>query len=599
MTSEHSVESVLAETASLTRDAERPDLLYRVGQARERFLRSSAIVVVVGDYKQGKSSFINALLGEDICPTDADFATAAVTLLAYGEEPSVTIHRVSGEDSRSDLVPVEDLGRWVWERANPNNELGVNLAEVRIPNPVLKAGFTIVDTPGLGGFGHAQRRATLHFLRVADAFIYVGDASSELSRIDIGFLAEAHELCHDGFHVLTKTDLYPAWRTVGELNRKHLESVGGGIEVVPVSNVLRSEAHRRGDGRLNEESGFVSAMNLLAAVSQRRLDEGARTAVATVLEVLSLLETEATEAAAVLDGDRSEVEALTEATKQLERLKSGASRWQRVLGDEIGDMRAFADYSIRQIVRGAAQHSDEKIDEIDPAGEWQQFSDDLVAKLTDEIAELFDEIDSRSSDTGRALAELLADIEEAPGLRDLNISPSEMWSTGDFTPDTERPSFFATGFTAMRGVQSGVILLGLVGRFIGLASLLPITLGVGLAFGVKQMLDERKRQLERRRVEAKKMARRFNEKMATELSKVVNDALRQLQKNLRDHTIDRINELQATYASALKAGQEAASASEAERDEKKFEFTTRVSRIEELRAGARAALERGALDGEP
>ena len=62
----------------------RPDLADRLRASGQRLADPSFQVLVVGEFKQGKSSLVNALLGEDICPVDDDIATAVPTLMRFG-----------------------------------------------------------------------------------------------------------------------------------------------------------------------------------------------------------------------------------------------------------------------------------------------------------------------------------------------------------------------------------------------------------------------------------------------------------------------------------------------------------------------------------
>src|SRR5689334_16730737 len=74
------------ETIALATDRhERPDLRDRVEVAQERLADPACRVVVCGEFKKGKSSLVNALLGARVCATDADVATAIPTYVRYGE----------------------------------------------------------------------------------------------------------------------------------------------------------------------------------------------------------------------------------------------------------------------------------------------------------------------------------------------------------------------------------------------------------------------------------------------------------------------------------------------------------------------------------
>ena len=73
------------ELVRLLHQLERPDLVGRATAAAARLQRPATIVCVVGEFKQGKSSLVNGLLGQHVCPVDDDLATSAITLVRYGE----------------------------------------------------------------------------------------------------------------------------------------------------------------------------------------------------------------------------------------------------------------------------------------------------------------------------------------------------------------------------------------------------------------------------------------------------------------------------------------------------------------------------------
>src|SRR5262249_61059798 len=111
------------------------------------------------------------------------------------------------------------------------------------------------DAPGLGGRGSTHAAASLAAISMADAVLFVTDASQELTRPEADFLPRAQQLCGTVAVVLTKTDFYPAWRTVRDLDRRHLQGLGD-VPLMAVSSPLRAHAVQTNDTALNEESGF-------------------------------------------------------------------------------------------------------------------------------------------------------------------------------------------------------------------------------------------------------------------------------------------------------------------------------------------------------
>ncbi len=84
------LDAVVGDVRSIARNLDRDDLADRLDDIRRRAARTDTVVCVVGEFKKGKSALINALLGSAVCPVDDDLATAAVTVVRYGETPSAT-----------------------------------------------------------------------------------------------------------------------------------------------------------------------------------------------------------------------------------------------------------------------------------------------------------------------------------------------------------------------------------------------------------------------------------------------------------------------------------------------------------------------------
>ena len=95
-----------------------------------------------------------------------------------------------------------------------------------MPRHLLQAGLEVVDTPGVGGLNSVHGAATMAALPTADAVLLVSDASQEYTAPELEFLRQAVRLCPNVACVLTKTDLYPQWRRIAELDRGHLRTAG-------------------------------------------------------------------------------------------------------------------------------------------------------------------------------------------------------------------------------------------------------------------------------------------------------------------------------------------------------------------------------------
>lgn len=122
---------------------------------RERLQEARLQIAILGQFKRGKSTFINALLRAPLLPSAVVPATAVPTFIAWGPEPHI---RVSYQDSRpsEDFSPPDpaairaELDQWVTEEGNPVNRRKVRRVDLSFPADVLRDGMVVIDTPGVG-----------------------------------------------------------------------------------------------------------------------------------------------------------------------------------------------------------------------------------------------------------------------------------------------------------------------------------------------------------------------------------------------------------------------------------------------------------------
>ena len=219
--------------------------------AEERFT-----VVVVGEFKRGKTTFVNALLGADVLPTAVVPLTSIVTVLTWGSEPRAEI---TFRDGRVEQVAVADLQRFVTERGNPRNALGVERALVSYPCGYLADGVMLVDTPGVGSIYAHNTEAAHAFVPEADAAIFVTSADPPISEHECAFLADVREEAARMFFVLNKVDYLTAPDLAESLTFTHAvlaEALGRPVEVFPTSARDALEGKRTGDHAALDDSGL-------------------------------------------------------------------------------------------------------------------------------------------------------------------------------------------------------------------------------------------------------------------------------------------------------------------------------------------------------
>lgn len=214
-------------------------------------------IQVVGDFKNGKSTFINALLGEDILPAYAVPCTAVINEVKYGEEKRAVLHFL---DPLPERIPEGMAQRALDHMAKhkggpvppmeiPYDEIedyvvipmGVEMEEMLLtspyakvelfyPCPLLKEGVEIIDSPGLNE-AEARTRMTLDYLTKADAILFLLVADKLLSAAEMDFLRKQLKPMGftDPFFVVNHWDLIKSPREqamVKSLTDKKLRDAG-------------------------------------------------------------------------------------------------------------------------------------------------------------------------------------------------------------------------------------------------------------------------------------------------------------------------------------------------------------------------------------
>lgn len=585
----------------VTKRADRQDLTDRLVTTRTRLRDPSVRVLVVGEFKQGKSLLVNALLNATVCPVDDDVATSVPTVVRHGPVLAAelvfgaTTAGAAGDDITRPItavdrrpVPVDKLARYVAEAGNPGNQRKLSYAEVTIPRTFLAGGLVVVDTPGVGGIGSAHSAETLAALPTADAVLLISDAAQEYSAPEIDFLRQARKLCPTVACVLTKIDLYPQWRQVAELDRAHLLAADIDVPLLPVSSTMRVHALESGDAELNVESGF---RGLTEYIQQNILGETAGLARASVVndvryvaEHLALSVTG--EIAALRDPEHNQ-----EFLVELERARANASglrkataRWQNVMNDGVTDLMADIDYDFRDRVRAIIREAELLLDGGDPGARWDEFAEWLSERTAAAVGDNFVWAHERSEWLAGQVAECFAES-TAAGLPQVSIADTS--TVLDPVPELTRVTDDSVRLGSkiligMRGSYGGVLMFGLLTGAMGMALLNPFSLGAGVLLGVKSYRDDKKGRVLRRQAEAKTIVRRQLDDVSLHVSKQSKDRLRLVQRTLRDHFGEIAEELHRSLSDSVEAAQRAARTDAADRDQRIADLRQQLVQLDAL-----------------
>jgi len=161
-------------------------------------------VAVLGQFKSGKSTLLNTVLGEAVFPVGAVPVTAVITRVTFGPERLV---RVTHLDGSIEEVAPDRIAEFATEAGNPANCRQVATVDVLVPSLRDWPGVRLVDTPGLGSvFAHNTEATRAWMPNVAVALVTVS-AERPLSDEDRRLIAEARQTAPRVAVVLTKVDL--------------------------------------------------------------------------------------------------------------------------------------------------------------------------------------------------------------------------------------------------------------------------------------------------------------------------------------------------------------------------------------------------------
>ncbi len=251
---------------------------------RDKLRENSYKVLVVGEAKRGKSTFVNALIGRDLLPTDVDVATSQVFSIRPSEREAC---RLRFEDGSAREISVDDLPKYGSQvmldaGAVPMPEEIIRWIEVDVPIQFLPKGVSILDTPGLGALYAGHARITHRFVPEADAVIFVLESGQPVIEDDLKFIEQILTITKSIFFIQTKIDQFARddWQSIQNRNQEILAQKFAGrisdTRVWPISSTnLRSAASANENmkqayltaSRYNELSAALEAF--LARVSGR------------------------------------------------------------------------------------------------------------------------------------------------------------------------------------------------------------------------------------------------------------------------------------------------------------------------------------------
>lgn len=206
----------------------------------DRLMDARFFVACLGQFKRGKSTLLNALLGQAILPVGVVPVTSVITILRYGDRPTATVRF---RDGHTEPFALDTIAMFIDERQNPGNRRHAIVVDVASPNPILRDGLCLVDTPGLGSVHAANTEATQAFVPRADVALVVVGPDPPISGAELQLIEEVSREAGELMVVLNKADQVSAEQLleVTEFTRTTVERALGR----PVQKIFEISALER------------------------------------------------------------------------------------------------------------------------------------------------------------------------------------------------------------------------------------------------------------------------------------------------------------------------------------------------------------------
>jgi len=580
-------------------------------EVEKRLIEEKLFVVVCGEFKQGKSSLMNALLNEpELFPVDVDITTNLVSSITYGETEKITV--VLGESGKEQSQEIQraEIPNYVTEQHNKGNVHQAKMLILQSPNPQLKEGLVLVDTPGVGSLNVEHTAVTYAFIPNADAIIFVSDALAPLSAKELDFITERIvPYCQNLIFVVTKIDAVGNYENIIASNQEKLAQLlkrpDSEISIIPVSSSLKLDYIKSQETEDLEDSNFQQLENeLWGLISQQR-------GKILLIKALTELGRAVNEIKAPIQVEwetyqQQSKQELEKSERQLQATKERLASLQENNADWLTQLS----YGLQDIRKQSIHQFDIGFDKVHhKANEY--LDDNRLLKNPTEIASLLEgDINGLMSNLGKLLtqetAELYTNIESASklNLNPLQIDDLEWEKAAISLPNgkNKRTGLFEKsvvivrniGFTATPGAMIGQFVGGIAGAAIGAlfggvgagpGMVIGQTLGGSLAglAGAKLGFDQSVSQIkDKDRREVSKFILPYIKQSQMLCRKVLDDAIVDLEQSIREELRNQIKREKNNCDRTLRSLQEARQRSQAQVQQRTQELQVILPQINQL-----------------
>jgi predicted GTPase len=537
---ERTLVSDLEKLRSFSRKLKLTKSIVLINDVLQRIEQRSFSIAVVGEFKRGKSTFINALLGQEILPSDILPCSATLNRVTYGVKPEV---KIIFKDGHEEQIPIEKLTDYVT-KLTPESEITAELikeAVVYYPIPYCQNNIDVIDTPGLND-DENMTEVTLSVLPQVDAAIMIILAQSPFSEFERDLL-ENKLLTNDLGRVIFVVNIWDGYTS--EQRERILENVKSRIQKYVLERAENQfgkdseeytiykqkigtpkvfgiyikqalEAKQKGDQNLLFQSGFKQfEVALEKFLTQERgvilLEVPANRVITSSKEILttisiqeSALAMKQEEFQAAYEKSVAEIAAIRERqTKEFKLIDGAAANVKLLVRPLIYNFSTELKQAVEEAIQATAidprevKNDNTKKSLANKLNEkvknaLRHRTDKISQKIQDEIQKGIDKEVERLQDFAQSVGQAITNIE-------MQFVEVEVSSNRKTSAAAEAITVALSVFTGFGGIWSGYRAAGLKGAAVGAAASfgtavvggfiatvigLPIALPVLLAVGV-------------------------------------------------------------------------------------------------------------------
>ena len=364
-------------------------------------------LVIVGQFKRGKSTFINALLSDTIVPSSILPLTSIVTIIQYSDTKKAVVKFL---DNHDETIEISEIEKYVTEKHNPENKLQVKEVYVYHPSEFLKKGVRIIDTPGIGSVFKHNTDVAYNFLPYCDAAVFLMSPDPPLGEAEIEFLKNVKVYTEKFFFVLNKIDIVSEDELdeVVDFNKNLLKEYteAEDIKIYPISarNALKAKLNK--DKNLLETSKIPQieqALNEFIAKERMNI-----IATSVINALLRHINNELTSYKLQQETQKMSVESLKEKVdkflKFIEGVKEEAEEYEYILDKRIDkiykelddEIEILKEKELPSLIEKMQGHFKEKSKEKISTEEFENY---MTQKMNEYILQIFTSWRKEQSDT--------------------------------------------------------------------------------------------------------------------------------------------------------------------------------------------------------